>query len=227
MFSVVNKLTPHYVDRPWRSTWRKTTHSTITACHCKLQVLRKSFLIQCNVGEWFLWKPHYEPHYKTGCFEPGCCLDEQQSKPCCIGRHRHMPANSSIWKLSLRLHKNIMFMLRAVWLVALSCWRVMSCQPAGRVPHEGGGCLPCKHSIEISCNDNKLSTMMLWHTAPDYGPSTSKSIPLQSTGLGVTLIPLTMNANSTITPGETKPWLVSEEHFLPVLSGPATVGLCP
>uniref|UniRef100_A0A4W5QNX4 LIM zinc-binding domain-containing protein n=1 Tax=Hucho hucho TaxID=62062 RepID=A0A4W5QNX4_9TELE len=59
------------------------------------------------------------------------------------------------------------------------------------------------------------------------GPSTSKSIPLQSTGLGVTLIPSTINANPTITPGETKLQLVSEEHFLPVLSGPATVGLCP
>uniref|UniRef100_A0A8C7MK84 Parathyroid hormone 2 receptor a n=1 Tax=Oncorhynchus kisutch TaxID=8019 RepID=A0A8C7MK84_ONCKI len=33
---------------------------------------------------------------------------------------------------------------RAVWLMALSCWRG-SCQdvPAGRVSHEGGGCLPC------------------------------------------------------------------------------------
>uniref|UniRef100_A0A674EY09 Phospholipid-transporting ATPase n=1 Tax=Salmo trutta TaxID=8032 RepID=A0A674EY09_SALTR len=52
-------------------------------------------------------------------------------------------------------------------------------------------------------------------------------ISLQSTGLGVTLVPSTINANPTITPGETKPRLVSEEHFLPVLSGPATVGLCP
>jgi hypothetical protein len=68
--------------------------------------------------------------------------------------------------------------------------------------------------------------MMLWHTASDHdGPSTSKSILLQSTGLSVTLIPSTTNANLTITPGETK--LVSEEHFFPVLSGPATVGLCP
>jgi hypothetical protein len=40
-------------------------------------------------------------------------------------------------------------------------------------------------------------------------------------------IPSMINANSTITPGETKPQLISEEHFLPVLSGPATVGLCP
>uniref|UniRef100_A0A8C7FWE5 Phospholipid-transporting ATPase n=1 Tax=Oncorhynchus kisutch TaxID=8019 RepID=A0A8C7FWE5_ONCKI len=39
--------------------------------------------------------------------------------------------------------------------------------------------------------------------------------------------PMTINANRTITPGETKPRLVSEEHFLPVLSGPLTVGLCP
>ncbi|XP_070978073.1 TSC22 domain family protein 2-like isoform X2 [Oncorhynchus clarkii lewisi] len=36
---------------------------------------------------------------------------------------------------------------------------------------------------------------------PDHdGPSTSKSIPLQSTGLGVTLIPSTINVNPTITP---------------------------
>jgi hypothetical protein len=65
-------------------------------------------------------------------------------------------------------------------------------------------------------------------TAPDHdGPSTSKSIPLQSTGLGVKLIPSNINANPTTTPCETKLWLVSEEHFLPVLSGPATVGLRP
>ena len=88
--------------------------------------------------------------------------------------------------------------------------------------------VPVTHSVEIACNDDKLSPMMLRHTAPDHdGPSTSKSIPLQSTGLGITLIPLTINANPTITPGETKPRLVSEEHFLPFLSGPATVGLCP
>jgi hypothetical protein len=42
-------------------------------------------------------------------------------------------------------------------------------------------------------------------------------IPLQSTGLGVTLNPLTINANPTITPVETKLRLVSEEDFLPVL----------
>ncbi|KAM9504739.1 formin-A-like isoform 1-T1 [Salvelinus alpinus] len=85
---------------------------------------------------------------------------------------------------------------------------------------------PVTHSVEIACNDNKLSPMMLCHTAPDHdGLSTSKSIPLQSTGLGVTLIPLTINANPTITPGEKKTRLVSKEHFLPVLSGPATVGL--
>ena len=41
------------------------------------------------------------------------------------------------------------------------------------------------------------------------------------------LIPSTVNMNPTITPGETKPRLVSEEHFLPGLSGPATAGLCP
>ena len=57
------------------------------------------------------------------------------------------------------------------------------------------------------------------------GPSTSKSVPLQSTGLSVKLIPSSINANPTLTPGETKPQLVSEDHFLPVLSGPATVGL--
>jgi hypothetical protein len=63
---------------------------------------------------------------------------------------------------------------------------------------------PVTHSIEIACSD-KLSPTMLGHTAPDHdGPSTSKSIPLQSTGLGVTLIPSTMNANPTITPGETQ-----------------------
>ena len=81
------------------------------------------------------------------------------------------------------------------------------------------------HSVEIACNDNKLSPMMLGHTAQGHDePYTSKSIPIQSTGLGVTLIPST---NLTITPGETKPQLVSEEHFLPVLSGPVKVGLCP
>ena len=84
---------------------------------------------------------------------------------------------------------------------------------------------PVTHSVEIACNDNKLSPMMLWHIAPYLdGPSTSKSIPLQSTGLGVTLFPSTINANPTITPGEAEPRLVSEEHFLPVLSGPATIG---
>ena len=87
---------------------------------------------------------------------------------------------------------------------------------------------PVTHSAEIACNDNKLSPMTLWHTAPDHdSSSTSKSIVLQSTGLGVALIPSSINANLTITPGETNLWLVSEEHFLPVLSSPATVGLCP
>ena len=47
---------------------------------------------------------------------------------------------------------------------------------------------PLMHRVEIACNDNKLSPMMLWHIAPDHdGPSTSKSIPLQSTGFGVML----------------------------------------
>jgi hypothetical protein len=41
------------------------------------------------------------------------------------------------------------------------------------------------------------------------------------------LIPSTINANPTITPGETKPRLVSEEHFLTILSGPAKVGFEP
>jgi hypothetical protein len=41
------------------------------------------------------------------------------------------------------------------------------------------------------------------------------------------LIPSMINVNPTIIPGETKPRHVSEEHFLPVLSGPVTVGLCP
>ncbi len=89
-----------------------------------------------------------------------------------------------------------------------------SCQdePARRVPHEGGGCL--------SCNAR--------HTAPDHdGPSTSKSIPLLSTGLCLMLIPLMINASLTITPGETKLQLISEEHVLPVLSCPAMVDLCP
>jgi hypothetical protein len=66
--------------------------------------------------------------------------------------------------------------------------------------------LPVTHSIEIVCNDNKLSDDAVIH------------LPLQSTGLSVTLIPSTINANLTITPGETKPRLVSEEHFLPVWS---------
>ena len=62
---------------------------------------------------------------------------------------------------------------------------------------------PVTHSVENTCHD-KLSLLMLCHTAPDHdGPSTSKSILLQSTGLGVTLIPSTINANPTITPGET------------------------
>ena len=38
-------------------------------------------------------------------------------------------------------------------------------------------------------------------------------ILLQTTGLGVMLIPSKINVNPTITPGETKPRLVSEEHF--------------
>ena len=59
-----------------------------------------------------------------------------------------------------------------------------------------------------------------------WGSSTSKSIPLQSTGLAVKLIISTIKANPTITPGETNPCLVSEGH-LPVLSVPAMVGLCP
>ncbi|XP_052383466.1 voltage-dependent calcium channel gamma-5 subunit-like isoform X3 [Oncorhynchus keta] len=60
---------------------------------------------------------------------------------------------------------------------------------------------PVTHSVEIACNDNKLSPMMLRHTTSDHdGPSTSKSILLQSTGLGVTLIPSTINTNPTITP---------------------------
>ena len=87
---------------------------------------------------------------------------------------------------------------------------------------------PVTHSIDIACNDNKLSPMMLLHPAPDHdGPSTSKSIPLQSTGLGATLIPLTINANPTTRGGETELRLVREEHFLAVLSGPATLSLCP
>jgi hypothetical protein len=61
---------------------------------------------------------------------------------------------------------------------------------------------PVTQSIEIACNDNKLNPMMLEHTVPEHdGPSTSKSIPLQKTGLGVTLILSTINANPTITPG--------------------------
>ena len=87
---------------------------------------------------------------------------------------------------------------------------------------------PVTYSVEIACYGCKLNPMTLLHTAPDHdGPSTSKSIPLQSTGLGVTLIPLTINANPTISPGETNPLLVSEEHFLPVLSCPVMVVLCP
>jgi hypothetical protein len=60
---------------------------------------------------------------------------------------------------------------------------------------------PVMHSVEIVCTDNKLSPMMRDTPAPDHdGPSTSKSIPLQSTGLSVTLNPLTINANPTIPP---------------------------
>ena len=63
--------------------------------------------------------------------------------------------------------------------------------------------LPVTHSVEIVCSDNKLSSMMLSHTTPDLdGLYTSKSIPLQITGLGVTLIPSMINANPTTTPGE-------------------------
>jgi hypothetical protein len=41
---------------------------------------------------------------------------------------------------------------------------------------------PVTHRVAI--NDNKLNPMMLCHTAPVHdGPSTSKSIPLQSIGL--------------------------------------------
>jgi hypothetical protein len=41
---------------------------------------------------------------------------------------------------------------------------------------------------------------------PDHDrPSTSKSIPLQRTSHVVALIPSTINTNSTITSGETKP----------------------
>ena len=36
-----------------------------------------------------------------------------------------------------------------------------------------------------------------------------------------------INVNPTITPSETKPQLVSEEHFLPVLSGPVPGSLGP
>ena len=44
-------------------------------------------------------------------------------------------------------------------------------------------------------------------------PSNSKSILLQSIGLGVTLIPSTINAKPIITPGETKPPLVRGALF--------------
>ena len=67
------------------------------------------------------------------------------------------------------------------------------------------------HSVEIAYYD---------------GPSISKLISHRVLYSGATLIPLTINVNPTITPGETKPRIVSEAHFLPVLSGPATVGLC-
>ena len=84
---------------------------------------------------------------------------------------------------------------------------------------------PVTHSVEIACNDNKLSPMMLLQTMTDPPhPNRSRS---RGTGLSVTLIPSTINTNPTITPAETKPQLISEEHFLPVLSGPAMVGLCP
>jgi hypothetical protein len=65
---------------------------------------------------------------------------------------------------------------------------------------------PVTHSVETACNDSKLSPMLLRHIAKDHDePSTSKLIPLQSTGLGVTLIPSTINANLTITPCDSKP----------------------
>jgi hypothetical protein len=114
----------------------------------------------------------------------------------------------------------------AVGLVMLEDHVRMSLQEGYHMREED--VFPVMHRVEIACNDNKLSPMMLRHTALDLnGPSTSKSIPLQSTGLGITIIPSTINMNPTVTPGETKPRLMSEEHFLPVLSGPATVGLCP
>uniref|UniRef100_A0A8C7F8D9 Dedicator of cytokinesis 3 n=1 Tax=Oncorhynchus kisutch TaxID=8019 RepID=A0A8C7F8D9_ONCKI len=60
---------------------------------------------------------------------------------------------------------------------------------------------PVTHSVEIACNGNKLSPWILCRIAPDHdGPSTSKSFPLQSSGLGVTLIPSTIKANPTIPP---------------------------
>ena len=46
---------------------------------------------------------------------------------------------------------------------------------------------PVTHSIEIACNDNAMPAMTT------------------SSGLGVTLIPSTINPTPTITPGETKP----------------------
>lgn len=79
-----------------------------------------------------------------------------------------------------------------------------------------------EEDIAIACNDNKLSQMMLWHTAPDHDESsTSKSIPLR----------LQFHTHcfndDTVQPGETKSRLISEEHLSPVLACPAIVGLCP
>ena len=48
---------------------------------------------------------------------------------------------------------------RVVWLVALSCWRVMSGW-AGRVPHEGGGCLPF--------NQNQIKSNQMYLYSPSY-----------------------------------------------------------
>jgi hypothetical protein len=75
---------------------------------------------------------------------------------------------------------------------------------------------PVTYSVEIACIDDKLSLMMLWLRPSDHdGPSTSKSIPLQSTGLSVTLIPPMINANPTITPGETTVWSC-DGGFMPI-----------
>ncbi len=78
-----------------------------------------------------------------------------------------------------------------------------------RVPHERGGCLLCNTS-SVWCCDR---------------PSTSKSILFKTTDLGVTLTPLMINTSLTITPGETKPWLVSAELFLLVLSAPVQLSI--